>query len=201
MVDDLKNLLKAGIGRVASMAGVFSSSYAEKMLIVAFHRVNDGLPPDSLTCTSKMFEEFCSYFKKHFKVVRLSEQIQACHEKRPMGGTLSITFDDGYLDNYEVAAPFTKPADQVMFERGQAFKSYSSIRVAYALTAYRMGEACAAKKLDAKWCSSELPRIDEEAHRIDARIMDSLANPVIEVDWKAIYEAVELVVRLAGKVL
>jgi peptidoglycan/xylan/chitin deacetylase (PgdA/CDA1 family) len=103
--DDLKNLLKAGIGRVASMTGIFSAKSASKMLIVAFHRVNDGLPPDSLTCSSAMFEEFCSYFKKHFKVVRLSEQIQACHEKRAMGGTLSITFDDGYLDNYEVAAP------------------------------------------------------------------------------------------------
>jgi peptidoglycan/xylan/chitin deacetylase (PgdA/CDA1 family) len=102
---DLKNLLKAGIGRVASMTGVFNASSASKMRIVAFHRVNDRLPPDSLTCTSKMFEEFCRYFKTHFKVVPLSEQIQACHEKRSMGGTLSITFDDGYLDNYEVAAP------------------------------------------------------------------------------------------------
>lgn len=100
-----------------------------------------------------------------------------------------------------IPTPFTKPADQVIFERGQAFKAYSSIRVAYALTAYRLGEACAAKKLDTAWCSTDLARLDEEARRVDARIMDSLANPVIEVDWKAIYEAVELVVKLAGKAL
>lgn len=100
-----------------------------------------------------------------------------------------------------IPAPFTKPADEVTFERGQAFKAYSTARVAYALTAYRMGEACRAGKLDAVWCTNDLVRIDEEAKRVDARIMGSLANPTIQVDWQAIYEAVQLIVKLAAKVL
>ena len=101
----------------------------------------------------------------------------------------------------EIPAPFTKPADTVSFPRGQAFKTYSSIRVAYARLKLRMDLACKAGQLDPHWCQTDLARLDEEATRVDRRIMDSLANPAVEVDWQAVYEAVELVMKLAGAVL
>lgn len=79
------------------------------MTIVAFHRVNDILPDDDgLTCGAEKFESFCTFFRRYFRVVPLSQQIAGCRGGADLGGTLSITFDDGYLDNFEVAAPILK---------------------------------------------------------------------------------------------
>lgn len=78
------------------------------MLIVAFHRVNDSLAADGLTLGAAGFEAFCEFFSRHFRVVPLSEQVEGCHRGRAMGGTLSITFDDGYADNFDVAAPILR---------------------------------------------------------------------------------------------
>jgi peptidoglycan/xylan/chitin deacetylase (PgdA/CDA1 family) len=78
------------------------------MVIVAFHRVNDTLAADGLTVGAARFEAFCDFFSRYFSVVSLSEQVDSCHRGKAMGGTLSITFDDGYVDNFEVAAPILK---------------------------------------------------------------------------------------------
>lgn len=107
-MDNLKSSLKSLIGRAAALAGLYERAFRSKMTIVAFHRVNDQLPDDGLTCSSAKFEAFCRFFRKHFDVVPLSAQVAGCHAGKDMGGTLSITFDDGYLDNFEVAAPILR---------------------------------------------------------------------------------------------
>lgn len=102
-------LVKSALGRVLAATGAFRSKIGKQDTIVAFHRVNDFLPEgDSLTCSSEVFRTFCTFFKDHYDVVPLAEQIRACREGTPKGGTLSITFDDGYLDNHQVAAPILK---------------------------------------------------------------------------------------------
>lgn len=101
-------LLKSILGTTAARLGLYKRTFASKLVIVAFHRVNDQLPPDDLTCTSTAFREFCEFFRDHFRVVPLSQQIDALHAGRAMDGTMSITFDDGYLDNFEVAAPILR---------------------------------------------------------------------------------------------
>jgi peptidoglycan/xylan/chitin deacetylase (PgdA/CDA1 family) len=78
------------------------------MIIVAFHRVNDALPEDGMTHSSSKFEEYCKFFRKHFKVIPLSEQVETRDATRELGGTLSITLDDGYRDNFETAAPILR---------------------------------------------------------------------------------------------
>lgn len=78
------------------------------MCIVAFHRVNDRLAADGLTLSAASFEAFCDFFSHYFSVVPLSEQVEGCRRGKAMGGTLSITFDDGYADNFEVATPILK---------------------------------------------------------------------------------------------
>lgn len=100
--------IKAILGSASGMAGIYARDFRWKMIIVAFHRVNDELPEDGLTCGSAKFEAFCRFFKEQFRIVPLSEQVAACHGWKDMGGTLSITFDDGYRDNFEVAAPILR---------------------------------------------------------------------------------------------
>lgn len=104
----VKKKIKDIMGRAAEAAGMFARDFSSKMVVVTFHRVNDWMVEDGITCSSAKFEAFCRFFQKHFRVVRLSDQLAGCREERGMGGTLSITFDDGYRDNYEVAAPILR---------------------------------------------------------------------------------------------
>ena len=97
--------IKDLLGRVADATGIFARDFRSKMVVVTFHRVNDWMAEDGITCSLERFERFCGFFSQHFRVVPLSEQVAGCRESREMGGTLAITFDDGYRDNFEVAAP------------------------------------------------------------------------------------------------
>jgi peptidoglycan/xylan/chitin deacetylase (PgdA/CDA1 family) len=108
---DIKRPIKSALGRVLRAYGLHKPTFDKSLFITAFHRVNDDLASDPLTCSSADFELFCRYFKDNFKVVPLSEQVSACHNGQPMGGTISITLDDGYLDNYTVAAPILEKLD------------------------------------------------------------------------------------------
>jgi peptidoglycan/xylan/chitin deacetylase (PgdA/CDA1 family) len=100
--------VKAVIGYAAARVGVFAWDFRSKMTIVTFHRVRDDMPEDGLTCKSAKFEKFCKFFRAHFRVISLAEQVAGCSAAKDMGGTLSITFDDGYRDNFEVAAPILR---------------------------------------------------------------------------------------------
>jgi peptidoglycan/xylan/chitin deacetylase (PgdA/CDA1 family) len=105
---DTKKLIKTVIGRVSGMAGAYKRAFGSAMVVVSFHRVNDDIPEDGLTCSSEKFEAFCRFFRNHTRLVSLAEQVADCQAGRDARGTLSITFDDGYLDNYQVAAPILR---------------------------------------------------------------------------------------------
>jgi peptidoglycan/xylan/chitin deacetylase (PgdA/CDA1 family) len=105
----IKARIKTICGRAAGITGVYSRKFRSRMTIVAFHRINDELPDDDgLTCGARKFEAFCKFFRRYFRVLPLSAQVAGCRAGADLGGTLSITFDDGYLDNFEVAAPILK---------------------------------------------------------------------------------------------
>jgi len=108
MAADMRNRLKSTMGRVARLTGAYERRFRSQMTIVAFHRVNDELPGDALTCAPAKFEAFCRFFGKHFRVVPLAEQVAGCRAGCDLGGTLSITLDDGYLDHVEIAAPILR---------------------------------------------------------------------------------------------
>ena len=76
--------------------------------IACFHRVNDEIPEDGLTRSSEQFAEFCRFFKANNDVVPLGEIVKRLDAGKPVGGALAITFDDGYLDNFAVAAPILR---------------------------------------------------------------------------------------------
>jgi len=73
--------------------------------VVAFHRVTDTLPEDGITRGARAFEQFCQFFRANFQVVTLGDFVARLERRDPVGGMLAITFDDGYLDNFEIAAP------------------------------------------------------------------------------------------------
>jgi peptidoglycan/xylan/chitin deacetylase (PgdA/CDA1 family) len=106
----MKKKMKETVGRFAGMTGILKHRFRSKMVIVIFHRVDDTSSDHHLVHSSSKFEEYCEFFRKHFKVVRLSEQVAGCNAGNAsgLGGTLSITLDDGYRDNFEVAAPILR---------------------------------------------------------------------------------------------
>lgn len=103
-----RKALKTLLGGIACETGVISRDFRSKMLIFAFHRVNDTLTSDGLTLGSRRFLAFCEFFRRHAAVVSLSEQVDGCRRGKSMAGTVSITFDDGYADNYHIAAPILR---------------------------------------------------------------------------------------------
>jgi peptidoglycan/xylan/chitin deacetylase (PgdA/CDA1 family) len=110
MSGDAKSQIKTLLGRVAGVGGLYARRFRSHMTIVTFHRVSATLPEDALTCSAEKFAAFCDFFRSYFKVLPLAEQVAACSRGEDLGGTLSITFDDGYRDNCEVAAPILRRA-------------------------------------------------------------------------------------------
>ena len=90
--------------------GLFASHLDALLLrnaavIVAFHRVQQTDASDSLSIDTAAFEKHCRFYKRHFHVVPLRELVNRMATGRPVDRLLSITFDDGYLDNLENACP------------------------------------------------------------------------------------------------
>ena len=57
---------------------------------IAFHRVNNVLMDDELTCSVEAFKRYCSFFSKYFHVVRLSDLVRKIEvstdiRNRPLG--------------------------------------------------------------------------------------------------------------------
>ncbi len=69
-----------------------------------FHRVDDRCAGNPISCTVAEFEAYCRFFKRYFDVITLGELIGRVARRDDVGRCLVITFDDGYRDNYEVAA-------------------------------------------------------------------------------------------------
>jgi peptidoglycan/xylan/chitin deacetylase (PgdA/CDA1 family) len=105
MVEHEKARLKAILGYVAYATGLGSRHFQDKYLIIAFHRINDATLGDGISCAPARFREICIWLAEHFDVVPLREQIAAVERDGFLAASASITFDDGYRDNYEIAAP------------------------------------------------------------------------------------------------
>jgi peptidoglycan/xylan/chitin deacetylase (PgdA/CDA1 family) len=59
--------------------------------------------PDDLT--AKEFDRQISYLNKYFNILSLEQAITLLRQKKLPAKALVITFDDGYNDNYTIAAP------------------------------------------------------------------------------------------------
>lgn len=93
-------------------AGLMRSKNQARILL--YHRVND-LPQveasisDRLTVSAKTFHTQIKYLIRNFNIVAMDELIQCIRSQTKLPeNAVIITFDDGYLDNYNFAFPILK---------------------------------------------------------------------------------------------
>jgi peptidoglycan/xylan/chitin deacetylase (PgdA/CDA1 family) len=101
--------MKESLKRILSQS-LFASQLGRLLMrnsavVVAFHRVDDTDGSDPLTVDVESFERHCRFFQLHFNVISLRELVTKLEHGDPVGRDLVITFDDGYLNNAENAAP------------------------------------------------------------------------------------------------
>ncbi len=108
MEPELKKRVKSWLGRALSLTRMHRPLLRERGLVLLFHRVDDRLTDDPLTCTSAEFDRWCDFLRRHFEVLSLSQFIDRLAAGQSVGGCAALTFDDGYLDNYATAAPILK---------------------------------------------------------------------------------------------
>ncbi|MGB2713831.1 MAG: polysaccharide deacetylase family protein [Vicinamibacterales bacterium] len=101
--------MKAPIKRLLGRT-IFSSRLGALLLrntavVVTFHRVQNTDSSEPLTISVRAFEQYCRFFARHFRVVALGDLVAQLERGETPNRELAITFDDGYLDNFENAAP------------------------------------------------------------------------------------------------
>ncbi len=98
MISGIKNLLHTGKNKVDKL---FPHG-----LILLYHRIsNVGDDPFRLCISPENFDSQLKYLKKKFDVIPLSIMVEKMDKEHCLKDTLSITFDDGYEDNYTNALP------------------------------------------------------------------------------------------------
>src|SRR6267378_677809 len=83
------------------------------LTVIGYHRVGDPTEshydPDVFDCSPEQLNQQIAYLKSHFHVVELQEaQELISRPERLRHPHVLLTFDDGYLDNYEVAFPILR---------------------------------------------------------------------------------------------
>lgn len=77
-------------------------------VILMYHSISEYTLEFS-TVSPKMFSEQMYFLQKnHFPVISLSELVRRYYANEALGGSVVITFDDGYEDNYLNAYPILK---------------------------------------------------------------------------------------------
>jgi peptidoglycan/xylan/chitin deacetylase (PgdA/CDA1 family) len=85
------------------------------LLVLNYHRIggtaDDSFDPGVFSATSDQLNEQISYLKRNASLVTLEEAldfVESAPNKKTHRCRVLITFDDGYLDNYEVAFPILR---------------------------------------------------------------------------------------------
>jgi peptidoglycan/xylan/chitin deacetylase (PgdA/CDA1 family) len=98
-------LIKRAAGHAIFASRLDTVFLRNRALVVTFHRVNDTRSPEGLTVSPRVFERYCRFFSRHFRVVPLRTLVKRLERREALNRELAITFDDGYRDNFENAVP------------------------------------------------------------------------------------------------
>jgi peptidoglycan/xylan/chitin deacetylase (PgdA/CDA1 family) len=92
--------LKRALKRSVAHVGAWFARPGERTVILCYHSVHDDKPYASISPAE--FERHLSWLRDHCEVVPFSEASAGPARGR---SRVAITFDDGYADNAEIAAP------------------------------------------------------------------------------------------------
>jgi len=96
-------LVKELVGRVLVTFGLHHRLLQGGAIVVAFHSITRQPSDGALRCQVRDFESYCRFFAKHLRTETFSRAVERLQGNEPLNGELSITFDDGYADNAELA--------------------------------------------------------------------------------------------------
>ena len=87
----------------------------DSLLIVNYHRIGnaeeDLFDPGVFSATAEEFDEQIKFLKRNVDIVTLEEAlafVDGTQKDKVRRCRVLITFDDGYLDNYEIAHPILR---------------------------------------------------------------------------------------------
>lgn len=102
----VERIAKNNIARVAFASWRFGArvAFAPRVTVLLYHRVSDQVR-DNLTVGVAQFERHVALIRRHCRPVSIEEVLTWHRVPRCDAPLVCITFDDGYLDNYEHAAP------------------------------------------------------------------------------------------------
>jgi peptidoglycan/xylan/chitin deacetylase (PgdA/CDA1 family) len=111
-----KRQLFARVFRTSGAAALLRrSSGANRLTVLAYHRIIDPYEPTfdafepNVSATPAMFQKQMAFVAQHYTVISLQQLQVYVTQGVPLPRyPLLITFDDGYLDNYQNALPILK---------------------------------------------------------------------------------------------
>jgi peptidoglycan/xylan/chitin deacetylase (PgdA/CDA1 family) len=101
----MKRRIKVLLGLFFYHTGLYKRFFRQKAVVALFHRVDDRLKDNAISCGVSEFREYCRFFSKYFTVVSFAELLRRLQSGEDISRHIVITFDDGYRDNCETAAP------------------------------------------------------------------------------------------------
>jgi peptidoglycan/xylan/chitin deacetylase (PgdA/CDA1 family) len=78
-----------------------------------YHRIGHAdqtlLDPNVFSCTTELLDQHLKFYRENFQVINIAQLIELVKNNKPLNKHYAlITFDDGYIDNYEQAFPCLK---------------------------------------------------------------------------------------------
>ncbi len=99
----LKKIIKIIVCIIAACTGCHSKTNNKGLTILTYHGISDEINPDE-TVAPVEFEKQMQYVKGNYKVISLEEAVEYIQtDIEKVAGSIVITFDDGYSDNYHDA--------------------------------------------------------------------------------------------------
>jgi peptidoglycan/xylan/chitin deacetylase (PgdA/CDA1 family) len=104
-------VVKTILGFVLIRLSLYRLLLKNRAVIVLFHTVNPEISVGALNCAPSVFARLCRSFARHFFVISMGELLRRLASGEDISRCLVITFDDGYLDNYQHAAAILRQHD------------------------------------------------------------------------------------------